>query len=251
MPKPAPPDVPADWLRLDPTLDPKLLGKVFAAHGRMHIPGLFRAGGAERLLKSLADDTPWRRNTEGDSGNLSFYVDAFDAQPAEWKAKLTEVIETRARDGFQYLFDTYPVSDEVEAGARLGLACEAVYDLFNSPAFLDFLRRLTGEHSIAYVDAQATRYLPGHFLTEHDDDREGKHRLFAYVLNLTPHWRVDWGGLLMFLDQDGHVAEAYAPKFNALNLFRVPFPHAVSQVASFAGAPRYAITGWVRARPPW
>ncbi|MBB1180632.1 2OG-Fe(II) oxygenase, partial [Pseudomonas sp. FW305-3-2-15-E-TSA4] len=80
---------------------------------------------------------------------------------------------------------------------------------------------------------------------------DGKHRLLAYVLNLTPRWRVDWGGLLLFLDPDGHVAEGYAPKFNALNIFRTPFPHAVTQVSTFAGAPRYAITGWIRARPPW
>jgi SM-20-related protein len=247
--KPVP--APHDWLRLDPALDPDFLARPFAEHGRLHIPGLFRPGGAERVHASLEREVRWRRNTEGESGNISLYVDGFDAQPEAWRAQFRQVVETRATEGFQYLFDTYPVSDELEEGRRLGLACEAVYDLFNAQPFLDFLRRLTGDPRIAYVDAQATRYMPGHFLTQHDDEREGKHRLFAYVLNLTPRWRVDWGGLLLFLDEDGHVAEGYAPKFNALNLFKVPFPHCVTQVASFAGAPRYAITGWVRARPPW
>ncbi len=250
MPTPTP--APADWLTLDPVLDPAVLAGVFAERDRLHIPGIFTAGGAERLHGSLEQDTPWRRNTVGTTGNQSFYVQAYDAQPAAWKAQLLQVIESKARgDGFQYLFDTYPVSDELEAGRRHGLACEAVYDLFNSETGLDFLRRLTGEKRIAYVDAQATRYLPGHFLTEHDDEAEGKHRLFAYVLNLTPRWRVDWGGLLLFLDPQGHVVEGYTPKFNALNIFRTPFPHCVTQVTSFAGASRYAITGWIRARPPW
>ncbi len=243
--------VPAPWLKLDPALDPGALAGPFAAHGRLHIPGLFAPGGAERLHQSLETSTPWRRSTTGETGNLNFYVEAYDAQPEAWKAQLRQVIEARARDGFQYLFDSYPVSDELEEGRRIGLACEAVYDLFNAEPVLGFLRRLTGEPRIAYVDAQATRYLPGHFLTEHDDEREGKHRLFAYVLNLTPRWRVDWGGLLLFPDVDGHVAEGYAPKFNALNIFRVPAPHTVTQVSSFAGAPRYAITGWIRAKPPW
>ncbi|MFX9023862.1 2OG-Fe(II) oxygenase family protein, partial [Acinetobacter baumannii] len=80
--------------------------------------------------------------------------------------------------------------------------CEAVYDFINSEIGLSFLRTLTGDDRIAYVDAQATRYLPGHFLTEHDDEADGKHRLFAFVLNLTPRWRVDWGGLLLFIDKD-------------------------------------------------
>lgn len=249
MPKPAP--VPAPWLSLDPVLDPATLAPVFAERERLHIPGIFNAGGAERLYKGLATEVPWRRNTVGESGNRSFHVDAYDKQPQAWKDEVRKAIEARATDGFQYLFDTYPVSDELEEGRRLGLACEAVYDLFNSEPFLDFLRRLTGEPRIAYADAQATRYLPGHFLTEHDDDVDGKHRLLAYVLNLTPRWLVDCGGLLLFLDPDGHVAEGYAPKFNALNIFRTPFPHAVTQVSTFAGAPRYAITGWIRARPPW
>jgi len=46
------------------------------------------------------------------------------------------------------------------------------------------------------------------------------------------------------------VAEAYTPAFNALNIFKVPQPHAVSLVAPFAGGDRLAITGWVRSKGP-
>jgi Rps23 Pro-64 3,4-dihydroxylase Tpa1-like proline 4-hydroxylase len=106
---------------------------------------------------------------------------------------------------------------------------------------------VTGDERIAYVDAQATRYRPGHFLTEHTDDVAGKQRLYAYVLNLTPAWRIDWGGLLLFHAPDGHVAEAYCPRFNALNVFAVPQAHSVSVVAPFAPAHRLSVTGWLRA----
>jgi SM-20-related protein len=70
------------------------------------------------------------------------------------------------------------------------------------------------------------------------------------VLNLTPGWRAEWGGLLLFHDADGHVAEAYAPKFNTLNIFRVPQWHSVSQVASYVDQDRLAITGWIRGSKP-
>ncbi len=70
------------------------------------------------------------------------------------------------------------------------------------------------------------------------------------MLNLTPRWRADWGGLLLFTDEDGHVAEGYTPAFDALNLLRTPPPHRVSGVASFAPAPRLSITGWVRSKRP-
>ena len=53
---------------------------------------------------------------------------------------------------------------------------------------------------------------------------------------------------MLFHDADGHVAEGYVPRFNALNLFTVPQTHSVSQIASFVTASRYAITGWVRGK---
>ena len=157
----------------------------------------------------------------------------------------TKVEEVPAASGVRF--------NVVEGGQRKGgplAPIEAVYDLLNSAPFLAFIRALTGDSRAAYVDAQATRYRPGDFLTAHDDDVEGKNRLFAYVMNFTPAWRADWGGLLAFHDADGHVAEAYTPTFNALNIFRVPQVHAVTQVASFAAGPRLSITGWIRERRP-
>ncbi len=45
---------------------------------------------------------------------------------------------------------------------------------------------MMGDERIRYADAQLTRCRPGHFLTEHDDRHPGRHRLYAYVINLTP-----------------------------------------------------------------
>ena len=109
---------------------------------------------------------------------------------------------------------------------------------------------MTGDARIAFADAQATRYRPGHVLTGHDDAAEGKNRLYAYVLNLTRDWRADWGGVLAFEGAHGHIEEGFAPAYNALNIFAVPMPHAVTQVASFAPRDRLSITGWLRAHPP-
>ena len=73
-------------------------------------------------------------------------------------------------------------------------------------------------------------------------------RLVAYVLNFTPVWNPDWGGMLLFTDERGHVEEGYVPVWNALNLMKVPQTHAVSLVAPFAGGLRYSITGWLLGR---
>ena len=111
----------------------------------------------------------------------------------------------------------------------------------------DFLRTITGSAEIEYADAQATAYAPGDFLTVHDDAVEGKFRRAAYVFGLTPVWRLEWGGLLLFHGSDGHVDCGWVPTFNTLNLFKVPQLHSVSEVTQAAAYRRYAITGWLRA----
>ena len=101
---------------------------------------------------------------------------------------------------------------------------------------------------VAFADAQATAYAPGDFLTGHDDAVGGKKRLAAYVFGLTPVWRVEWGGLLLFHGSDGDVDAGLAPRFNTLNVFAVPQTHSVSMVTRAAPSRRYSITGWLRAR---
>ena len=231
-------------------LDPAQAAAVLRRFGRAHLPDVLPPATAQALHRGLAEGTPWRRQLCADERHVTLPLEAFEAEDAAWRAEVYATVRATAAAGFSYLFDSYDVAGELEGGRRLGLAAEQVYDALNSPAGLRWLRLVTGEPRCAYVDAQATRFLPGHFLTQHDDDVAGKDRLFAYVLNLTPGWRADWGGLLLFTDDDGHVAEGYTPAFNALNLLRVPQAHLVTEVASYAPAPRLSITGWIRSRRP-
>lgn len=232
-------------------LDPARLAPAFARHGRLHLPGLLPAPQAKAVGAALAGAVPWHKslNAHGRSYDLGF--DTLADMPAERRAELDAAVVQGGRTGFQYQFDAWRLSDLVEGGQRQGgplAPIEAAYDFLNSTDFLNFIRILTNDSRPAYADAQATRYRAGDFLTAHDDDVEGKKRLYAYVLNFTPVWRPDWGGLLVFHDIDGHVAEGYSPTFNALNIFRVPQLHAVTQVASFVNAERLSITGWIRER---
>lgn len=238
-------------LAVDPTLDPPGLRAAFAQGGRLHIPGFLTTPGAEAVGRALAAaDFPWSKSLLIKGQPYDAPLDYWEGLPPDQRAVFDAAVEEGARTGFQYRFDAWRLSDRREAGEVSGGALapvEAVWDFLNGEAFLGFVRTLTGDARPAFCDAQATRYRPGDFLTVHSDAAEGKRRLYAYVLNFTPRWRADWGGLLAFIDRDGHVAEAYTPRFNALNIFAVPQDHAVTLVAPFAGE-RLAVTGWVRSR---
>lgn len=225
---------------------PEAYAPVFKAHGRLHIPGILTPDAAQGLFHTLQTAQEWTRSIhlrEGD--DIDIRVSELEQLAPEERADLERSLADSSTDSLQYIFDTIRISSEVNAGRPVAEPMKAIHRFINSPAFLEFVARLTGEDGLVFADVMATRYLPGHFLTAHGDENPQERRLFAYVLNLTPAWRADWGGVLMFLDDDGHVAEGYIPAFNALNIFSVPQTHAVSMVTRLARTPRLSITGWI------
>jgi hypothetical protein len=240
--------------RLDPSLTPQAWRSAFQAHGRLHVPGFLRQEDASALMQGVASASGWRRSVHVAPGqDHDFLVSEWEAADPKVTGDIEQAVYRSARDEFRYMFDSVRITSERPRGVSIDPAVDPVLAeaaaFLNGEPFLQFVRDLTGDDRPAYADAMATRYLPGHFLTAHDDEKPDAERLFAYVLNLTPRWRADWGGMLLFLDDLDHVEEGYVPAFNALNIFRVPQRHAVSMVTAFAGAPRLSITGWIHAGP--
>lgn len=209
-------------------------------------PG-FTSDSADALYRHLAEEVQWWRVVNQGDKTWDLGPDSIAALDGPAGAEFTRSIHASAQEGFQFLYDSVRVSENREERGARGLLVDRLIDRLNDPDMLEVFRHLTGNRSIALVDGQATRYLAGHFLTGHDDGVEGKNRIAAYVVNLTPRWRTEWGGLLQFHDARGDLTHALAPTFNAINVFNVPQLHSVSYVTPFAGAPRYSITGWLRA----
>jgi SM-20-related protein len=219
----------------------------FARDGYVRIEPALAPKAAEALYHHLANEVEWWRAVNQGDRTWDLGPDSIAAMSGEKETEFLSLVHQGAREGFQFLFDSMRVSDDPAERRKRGLLADRLVQGLNHANSVDTFRAITGDASARMVDGQATRYLPGHFLTGHDDDIEGKDRIAAWVLNLTPCWRSEWGGLLQFHDEAGDVSRALAPRFNALHLFRVPQPHSVSFVAPFAGAPRYSLTGWVRA----
>jgi SM-20-related protein len=218
-------------------------------HGWVSISDILEEKLAQTLLKSLSVNAIW--NLQFTDSGREFDLDqaTTSAMQPQLKVGLGKRVASYPADGFQFCFDSYRISDLVDDGRPCLPAFEAFYKFLNSPDALETFRELTGDPAINYLDVQATRYRPGHFLTVHDDDASGKYRKFAFVMNLTPAWRADWGGLLQFLDSDGHVSRGLRPSWNTLNIFKVPQLHAVSMVTPAAIGARVSLTGWMRAVP--
>jgi Rps23 Pro-64 3,4-dihydroxylase Tpa1-like proline 4-hydroxylase len=227
---------------LSPAINRAKIAERFRAVGRVHIPDVLTRRSAERLYRCLTHETKWSVTLNNGQDFLDF-----DNISLEERMKLALQAWQRAQNSFQYLFDNHRLTRKGEPYPDASHYYARVVDFLNSPDVLGFVREITGLSDIAWADAQATLYRPGDFLTVHDDETGGYKRLVAYVLNLTPVWRPDWGGALNFLGPTGHIEEAFVPTFNALNIFRVPARHFVGTVAPFGGL-RTSVTGWFHGR---
>ena len=237
---------------VNPALEVEPLARSLAAAGHVSIPAFLDGDGAERLHAELARRGDWRWAIN--AGNSVYDLDRaalselrrrFFAEDAELDRK----VSAAARDGFQFRFSSLRVPDALADRRPESDLLHAFAEFMRSEAVLDLISGITAQTNICFADAQGTAYQAGDFLTGHDDAIEGKNRACAYVMGLTPEWRIEWGGLLLFHEADGRV-RGLVPRFNCLNLFALPVVHSVSQVTDFAGATRYAVTGWLRTEMP-
>lgn len=233
---------------MNPSLEATALAAGFKADGKLHIPDFLEPACAEYFFQSLRARDDWALIVNQDDNSFDLDRKAQAALSEAQRLALDQAVYAGARYGFQYRYEAIRVPDEEKARRKLDDPLARFASFLSSPPVVGFLRAVTGKTGIDFADAQATAYGPGHFLTAHDDDVAGKQRHAAYVFNLTPVWRVDWGGLLLFHGADGHVSRGFTPTFNALNLFTVPQPHSVSMVTPFAANRRYSVTGWLRGR---
>lgn len=226
----------------------------FSLKGRAQVRDFLLPEAADEIRQILHNGTPW---------GLSIQA-GVDDQPEQVRAEqLRDDPAIRQRVGdraqaahraasdaqFSFVHARYSLVDAYLGRWDPDGAHDILLEHLNTPAFLDPLRTLTGIPEIVKADAHASLFAPGHFLTSHMDEHSGHGRRVAYVLNFAPdEWYTDWGGYLVFFDADGDIIEGFKPRFNSLNLFRVPQAHSVTYVPPFAPATRLAISGWLMDR---
>ncbi|GEQ98074.1 proline hydroxylase [Iodidimonas gelatinilytica] len=233
-------------IALNPALDRTAIAARLAERGRVQIHNILAPKSAERLAHCLEQETPWSFTYfDGEAACIVDHQDLATISRERWTA-LQRKLFADARTGFSYAYGFYPVQESVRLHRDKGLFLLDFFAFLNGPEMLGLIRDILNDPHVAEADAQATRFGPSQFLTYHNDHVPGSNRRCAYVFNYTRQWLPDWGGYLQFFDDNKNGTEAFAPDFNTLNLFTVPQAHAVSFVTPFAGAYRYAISGWYR-----
>lgn len=244
---------PKQLFALNPDLDRQALAREFAVDNRIQIRNVLTDDTAREMRKVLAAHTPWgmaaQAEGSGFEGPQKLSASELASEPGRTRAQQIVQATHQAAGRGKYSF-RYAHYSLVEAGMlQDGNPHQIILEHVNTPDFLDLVRTVTGIPELVRADGQATLFGPQHYLGRHIDSHLAEGWRIAYVLNFAPdEWHPDWGGYLTFFDEDGDIVAGYRPRFNALNMFLVPRPHAVSYVSPFAPSERFAVTGWLRDR---
>jgi len=236
-------------IQLNPALDAAALARDYAVRKRLQVREFLEPDSAREVYEAL-HELPWGLAYNEGSTVHQLSPDHVASMDDREGGRIMAGIQERARKQYQFLYAFFPTLAAYISPTSPRFAVFDFFEFINSAPVLEFIRRLTGLDQIRWADGQATWYRPGHFLIAHTDEDPSTGRVAAYVMNLSPEWERDWGGLLQFFDSKDNVEEAFKPSFNTLNIFTIPQLHSVSMVSTYVTAERLAVTGWFRDDEP-
>lgn len=224
--------------QLNPELNLEQITKDFSADHRVQINDLLPVEQAAHLSQCLAEKITYKQAfvVDGNFGEAS--LEQLNDLKVEDRDKLLNDVNQQAASGVGFWYER----NVIQANDT-----ELTGDLFkwlNSDALLETVANITGTDKCSGATAQSTRYKPGDFLTRNKSDATEEKRKLAFVMNLSPRWHADWGGMLQFYQPDATPRDTWSPNFNSLALFDVSHIHSVTYVAPFAQEPQLAIRGW-------
>ncbi len=224
-------------------LDVRRHAAEFRKNGHVRIPHILNTGAPE-LYRHLDAEANWVQLINKPGRGVH------EIPREEWckprmpeKARILREMHENACHGFQYSYSALRVP--VTGEACMDPVLTQISKILSERTVTGMLSAISGISDPVFTDGQVTSYGPGDFLTGHDDDLEGSGRAAAFVLGLTPQWRHEWGGLLMFHELGEVPFWGLVPQFNTLDLFTVPRYHSVSLVSHAAPRRRYSVTGWL------
>ena len=233
---------------VNPNLDIESLQKTFKDKGYVVVDDFLKEDIAEELYNFFAFDMPpewWSvatypaENHDGVEYNRNLLENEESILLARKHAETAF-----GQNLFSYAFHR-TLSDHYEDCECLECQLRSTID---SKEIYDTISKITDLNIISSNELFAACYVPGDFLSPHQDSPNG---IIGFVLQLTKDWKPQYGGLLHFLNDEGTVVEdVEVPKFNTLTMFLLPEDkgklHYVSHVNPGVNEIRLSFTGWFR-----
>lgn len=142
-----------------------------------------------------------------------------------------------------FLFAEHNISDR-KSQNEIG-AINDIAEVLADQTSLEMFQDITGKRNLSELTCKVTRFSQGQFATKTtlSDFHICKRPELGFILDLTPEWETDWGGLLHLHSDDDLPTQTFTPKFNNFIIFDAKFPLSISYLAPFIKYYKYALMG--------
>jgi len=236
-------------LEINASHDAQRLARRFHSQGTLRIENFLQPACAAMLYTVMVKNVRWRTLVLSQQQLLGTPLYEAGASSFDHDPEAIALANSSARSGQAALYDVdrlYPEDEVVPASAAASDEGLGPFELRISNRLLELIRIVSAEPLFQQIAVQANRFRPGHFEMFHSGtwsaDKTGKRRA-TFILNLTPEWRPDWGGLLQYRSRDAACIRGWMPTFNSLDLITFPRGWWVSAVSTIAQGARLSLNG--------
>jgi hypothetical protein len=179
---------------------------------RLQISGFLRQDCVEALHAELAASKTWRLAANRGEQIIDFTPEMLAGfKPEDWQ-KLHRAVALGGRYGFQFLYETIRLPKPGAEPAQPPPPLFAAFaDFMSSPEVVDLMRTITGDDAIAFARRRTPRAIRRAISSPRTTTASTNRPPRRIRLNLTPEWRPDWGGLLLFYRRSRECRRGYTP----------------------------------------
>ena len=226
---------------LNPNLDLEALAEGFKKSNRVQVKNALDEKSADALSETIEKMAIWRWVFLDRNSEWVMSSEQVNQMTERRRKELMQRLFLQAREGFQYLRFECPTDEIPDAKDPKALTDADVF--FKSNDFRDFLRAVSGEKDGEPRGLHARWLNREKFMADSALATDRPDCKLYFSMDVTRTWRPNWGGQLMFLDDDGEIEEAWAPAFNRLNIYSASARHFINYVAPYEGGLALSICG--------
>lgn len=214
----------------------------FRDFGHAVVEDIWKAAFAEQVIQNIVRNVSFLQCFYAGNEQKELSEKQLSELPQEERQSLFQQIHAEAGKGLGHYYARWQCDSQGQQSAS-GALHSALTWLTNEDN-LDLVRDISGIKNLNSVGCMVCRFSQGQYISQRVSGEEDQQRKLAFIIDLTPEWKPEWGGLLHLHATDEQPATFFTPSFNQLTLFDAQKPWSLSYVAPYIKYYRYSLVGW-------
>lgn len=231
--------------RINSKLDTAALAKTYKAEGRVQIRDFLEAASADEMYASIHENVIWDWAYFEGTERKTLNGRGMKEMIARRQSELMHKIYLQARTDYQQLLFECRLDEDASVQSTKDPAkVSTIAEFLLSDEFGAAMNAVTGSKDAKGIDdIHATWTNRDHFRNDTGTAPDKPESGAMFMLDLAKDWRANWGGAMMFPNDDGGIDECWVPSFNSLSIIAAPARHAITYVTSYSEGFRLSVWG--------